>query len=183
MHSLKSLFWTNGILFLLGGVLLFCYPATALKWVIIVIGVQTVISWLWTASLVSKMLARPYKTAFILSGGLQLLFGLTLLLSPEFGNFLLSLIVVLFAMVMIGLGITLILQSLRIKKASIPTWRIQTLLGVMMIVWGVFIGTNAFLTVVSLIALLGFSFMSFGIYLITKAWKLPSSSKWELVEY
>ncbi|MDO4714604.1 MAG: DUF308 domain-containing protein [bacterium] len=177
MHKLKSLLWTNGLLFLLGGIILFFYPATALRWVVIFIAVQTILSGAWTLYLAFKVLKVRYKTAFMLSGGAQLLFGLALLLSPQFGNFLLSLIIVLLAMVTIGLGLTLILQSIRIKKAQLPTWRVQTVVGVLMILWGLFVGTNAFLTMLSLIILLGLSFVSFGAYLIYKAWTLPSASK------
>lgn len=173
MH-IKTFFWLNGASLLLLGALLFFFPELTLRWIMILVALQSLLSAMFVFFSLWNF-DRGHKLWSFLIAIFQLIFALLLLIYPQFGNFLLSLIVVVFALGVISFGIVLVYDALRIRRLKVASWWVLLLLAFIVIVFGLFILTNAFLTYLSLLMLLGLSFCVLGVNLLIRGFKIPKN--------
>lgn len=143
---------------------------------IMLFAIENLISLAYLRYVLDEQVPTRYKGFLGTYSIVQLVFALGLLLFPEIWRFLMSLLVVIFAMGIIGIGIVMIRDALQIKRAGIASWTYYFLLWIIVLLLGAFILTNSVLTIILLEKLLGLSILINGISLIIRGFKISNQS-------
>lgn len=174
MFKLKLYLWLNGLfLALIWGAMLFMSKET-INLLIMLFAIENLISLAYLRYVLDEQVPTRYKGFFGTYSIVQLVFALGLLLFPGIWRFLMSLLVVIFAIGIIGIGIVMIRDALQIKRAGITSWTYYFLLWIIVLLLGAFILTNSVLTIILLEKLLGLSILINGISLIIRGFKITN---------
>lgn len=122
MLKIKSLFWANGLFLILFGLFLFLKPELALNIVIIIFGIEVLLSGIIGLIFAWQQKDYSYRGLLFFGSSLQILFGILLLAIPQIGHFLVSLLVVLIGIAILIKGIFMIFDGLKAKEFIASRW-------------------------------------------------------------
>ncbi len=177
MLKIRSFFWINGLFLLLFGLFLFLKPELALRIIIIIFGIEVLISWLIGMFVAWQQKTYQYRGLLFFSTLLQLLFWILLLVFPKIGHFLVSLLVVLIGIAILLKGAFTIFDGLKAKSFQISTWRLQIILWALGVLFWLFLISNAFLSFLLLNVLLGLTMMFSGVMILIMGFQVKEQQE------
>ena len=147
MTRIKTIFWLNIVFFLAFWLFLFFQPELALKTIIIIFGIECILSWVAGSYFLLK--DENIQDRELLAGMtlLQIICGILLLLFPSIWELIVKIFVTIVWIWVIIKWILLCINSFDAKKLKLKDWwRIAVVWCLLVILWIVLI-TNSFLTI------------------------------------
>ncbi len=156
-----------GLLYIAGGIYCIAQPEITFAVLALVFGIMLIadgISSTWVA-IQSRQVLKGWGWV-LASGVLSILLGVVLLRNQEAAQLALILLLSVSILVRGGMAIAL---SLEIKNLGLPNWGWGVLLGVLVVLLGVWVVAQPGVGVGLIVALLSISFIAMGVQLITAA--------------
>lgn len=174
MLKIKSLFWLNGLFFIGIWMLLFFLPEEVFRIVVIVLGIETLLSWGIWATFAWQQKDYQYRGLLFFWALLEIAFWLLLLMFPGFSEWIVKILIILLGITVLTKGIFTIFDGLKARESQIWTWWLLIVMGGVAILFGLFLIMNAFLTFLMINSLLGFTMILFWIGLIISGFQVKS---------
>lgn len=182
MLKIKSLFRANGLFLILFWLFLCFNPELALNIVIIVFGIEVLLSWVIGMIFSRQQKQYPYRGLLFFGALLWIIFWILLLIFPQIGHFMVSLMVVLLWITIVVKGIATVFDGFRAKEAQLSTRWLQFVMGGFAILVGFFLITNAFISFILLNILFGTSLVLSGVMILILGFQVKGV-KTETLDY
>lgn len=167
MIKVKSFYWINGLFYILLGLFLCLKPELSLKTIIIIASIEIIIAWIIWIIVDLTTTIYSWRKALMLFSIFQIIFWIILLLFPEIWEFIAALFVVILGIWCIIKGILITVDAFKTKKLQISNRRLLLLTWIIVILFGLFLTTNAFLEVIIITVLVGLGMVLYGIRMLT----------------
>lgn len=167
MIKVKSFYWINGLFYILLGLFLCLKPELSLKTIIIIASIEIIIAWIIWIIVDLTTTIYSWRKALMLFSIFQIIFWIILLLFPEIWEFIASLFVVILGIWCIIKGIFITVDAFKTKKLQISNRWLLLLTWIIVILFGLFLTTNAFLEVIIITVLVGLGMVLYGIRMLT----------------
>lgn len=167
MIKVKSFYWINGLFYILLGLFLCLKPELSLKTIIIIASIEIIIAWIIWIIVDLTTTIYSWRKALMLFSIFQIIFWIILLLFPEIWEFIASLFVVILGIWCIIKGILITVDAFKTKKLQISNRWLLLLTWIIVILFGLFLTTNAFLEVIIITVLVGLGMVLYGIRMLT----------------
>lgn len=167
MIKVKSFYWINGLFYILLGLFLCLKPELSLKTIIIIASIEIIIAWIIWIIVDLTTTIYSWRKALMLFSIFQIIFWIILLLFPEIWEFIAALFVVILGIWCIIKGILITVDAFKTKKLQISNRWLLLLTWIIVILFGLFLTTNAFLEVIIITILVGLGMVLYGIRMLT----------------
>jgi len=167
MIKVKSFYWINGLFYILLGLFLCLKPELSLKTIIIIASIEIIIAWIIWIIVDLTTTIYSWRKALMLFSIFQIIFWIILLLFPEIWEFIAALFVVILGIWCIIKGILITVDAFKTKELQISNRRLLLLTWIIVILFGLFLTTNAFLEVIIITVLVGLGMVLYGIRMLT----------------
>ena len=167
MIKVKSFYWINGLFYILLGLFLCLMPELSLKTIIIIASIEIIIAWIIWIIVDLTTTIYSWRKALMLFSIFQIIFWIILLLFPEIWEFIAALFVVILGIWCIIKGILITVDAFKTKKLQISNRWLLLLTWIIVILFGLFLTTNAFLEVIIITVLVGLGMVLYGIRMLT----------------
>ena len=167
MIKVKSFYWINGLFYILLGLFLCLKPELSLKTIIIIASIEIIIAWIIWIIVDLTTTIYSWRKALMLFSIFQIIFWIILLLFPEIWEFIAALFVVTLGIWCIIKGILITVDAFKTKKLQISNRWLLLLTWIIVILFGLFLTTNAFLEVIIITVLVGLGMVLYGIRMLT----------------
>ena len=167
MIKVKSFYWINGLFYILLGLFLCLKPELSLKTIIIIASIEIIIAWIIWIIVDLTTTIYSWRKALMLFSIFQIIFWIILLLFPEIWEFIAALFVVILGIWCIIKGILITVDAFKTKKLQISNRWLLLLTWIIVILFGLFLATNAFLEVIIITVLVGLGMVLYGIRMLT----------------
>ena len=167
MIKVKSFYWINGLFYILLGLFLCLKPELSLKTIIIIASIEIIIAWIIWIIVDLTTTIYSWRKALMLFSIFQIIFWSILLLFPEIWEFIAALFVVILGIWCIIKGILITVDAFKTKKLQISNRWLLLLTWIIVILFGIFLTTNAFLEVIIITVLVGLGMVLYGIRMLT----------------
>ena len=167
MIKVKSFYWINGLFYILLGLFLCLKPELSLKTIIIIASIEIIIAWIIWIIVDLTTTIYSWRKALMLFSIFQIIFWIILLLFPEIWEFIAALFVVILGIWCIIKGILITVDAFKTKKLQISNRWLLLLTWIIVILFGLFLTTNAFLEVIIITVLVGLGMVLYGIRMLT----------------
>lgn len=167
MIKVKSFYWINGLFYILLGLFLCLKPELSLKTIIIIASIEIIIAWIIWIIVDFTTTIYSWRKALMLFSIFQIIFWIILLLFPEIWEFIAALFVVILGIWCIIKGILITVDAFKTKKLQISNRWLLLLTWIIVILFGLFLTTNAFLEVIIITVLVGLGMVLYGIRMLT----------------
>ncbi len=167
MIKVKSFYWINGLFYILLGLFLCLKPELSLKTIIIIASIEIIIAWIIWIIVDLTTTIYSWRNALMLFSIFQIIFWIILLLFPEIWEFIAALFVVILGIWCIIKGILITVDAFKTKKLQISNRWLLLLTWIIVILFGLFLTTNAFLEVIIITVLVGLGMVLYGIRMLT----------------
>ena len=167
MNTVKSFYWINGLFYILLGLFLCLKPELSLKTIIIIASIEIIIAWIIWIIVDLTTTIYSWRKALMLFSIFQIIFWIILLLFPEIWEFIAALFVVILGIWCIIKGILITVDAFKTKKLQISNRWLLLLTWIIVILFGLFLTTNAFLEVIIITVLVGLGMVLYGIRMLT----------------
>lgn len=167
MIKVKSFYWINGLFYILLGLFLCLKPELSLKTIIIIASIEIIIAWIIWIIVDLTTTIYSWRKALMLFSIFQIIFWIILLLFPEIWEFIAALFVVILGIWCIIKGILIAVDAFKTKELQISNRRLLLLTWIIVILFGLFLTTNAFLEVIIITVLVGLGMVLYGIRMLT----------------
>ena len=167
MIKVKSFYWINGLFYILLGLFLCLKPELSLKTIIIIASIEIIIAWIIWIIVDLTTTIYSWRKALMLFSIFQIIFWIILLLFPEIWEFIAALFVIILGIWCIIKGIFITVDAFKTKKLQISNRWLLLLTWIIVILFGLFLTTNAFLEVIIITVLVGLGMVLYGIRMLT----------------
>lgn len=167
MIKVKSFYWINGLFYILLGLFLCLKPELSLKTIIIIVSIEIIIAWIIWIIVDLTTTIYSWRKALMLFSIFQIIFWIILLLFPEIWEFIAALFVIILGIWCIIKGIFITVDAFKTKKLQISNRWLLLLTWIIVILFGLFLTTNAFLEVIIITVLVGLGMVLYGIRMLT----------------
>lgn len=167
MIKVKSFYWINGLFYILLGLFLCLKPELSLKTIIIIASIEIIIAWIIWIIVDLTTTIYSWRKELMLFSIFQIIFWIILLLFPEIWEFIAALFVVILGIWCIIKGILITVDAFKTKKLQISNRWLLLLTWIIVILFGLFLTTNAFLEVIIITVLVGLGMVLYGIRMLT----------------
>ena len=167
MIKVKSFYWINGLFYILLGLFLCLKPELSLKTIIIIASIEIIIAWIIWIIIDLTTTIYSWRKELMLFSIFQIIFWIILLLFPEIWEFIAALFVVILGIWCIIKGILITVDAFKTKKLQISNRWLLLLTWIIVILFGLFLTTNAFLEVIIITVLVGLGMVLYGIRMLT----------------
>ncbi len=167
MIKVKSFYWINGLFYILLGLFLCLKPELSLKTIIIITSIEIIIAWIIWIIVDLTTTIYSWRKELMLFSIFQIIFWIILLLFPEIWEFIAALFVVILGIWCIIKGILITVDAFKTKKLQISNRWLLLLTWIIVILFGLFLTTNAFLEVIIITVLVGLGMVLYGIRMLT----------------
>ena len=167
MIKVKSFYWINGLFYILLGLFLCLKPELSLKTIIIIASIEIIIAWIIWIIVDLTTTIYSWRKALMLFSIFQIIFWIILLLFPEIWEFIAALFVVILGIWCVIKGILITVDAFKTKKLQISNRWLLLLTWIIVILFGLFLTTNAFLEVIIITILVGLGMVLYGIRMLT----------------
>jgi len=167
MIKVKSFYWINGLFYILLGLFLCLKPELSLKTIIIIASIEIIIAWIIWIIVDLTTTIYSWRKALMLFSIFQIIFWIILLLFPEIWEFIAALFVVILGIWCMIKGILITVDAFKTKKLQISNRWLLLLTWIIVILFGLFLTTNAFLEVIIITVLVGLGMVLYGIRMLT----------------
>ena len=167
MIKVKSFYWINGLFYILLGLFLCLKPELSLKTIIIIASIEIIIAWIIWIIVDLTTTIYSWRKELMLFSIFQIIFWIILLLFPEIREFIAALFIVILGIWCIIKGILITVDAFKTKKLQISNRWLLLLTWIIVILFGLFLTTNAFLEVIIITVLVGLGMVLYGIRMLT----------------
>ena len=177
MLKIKSLVWINGLFLIVLWMFLFFLPEEVFRIVVIVLGVETLLSGGIWAVISWNQKDYQYRGLLFFWALFEVVFWLLLLIFPWFSEWIVKVLVIILGVLIFIKGIFTIFDGLKAKEMQIGSWWVLLIMGSAGVLFGLFLVTNAFFSFLLLNSLLGFTLILFWIWLIMWGFQIKNVEK------
>ena len=146
MKKMKWMFWLNAIFYIVLWALLLFSPKTSLETVIVVFGIESMLSWILSVVFVLQEPDLEDRSLFAWLAILQIILWILLMFFPEWWEKVLEIFVVIIGVFAMIKGLILSIDSFQAKKLWLRNWYWMLIAGVVLIVLWLFLLMNSYLT-------------------------------------
>lgn len=146
MKKMKWMFWLNAIFYIVLWALLLFSPKTSLETVIVVFGIESMLSWILSVVFVLQEPDLEDRSLFAWLAILQIILWISLMFFPEWWEKVLEIFVVIIGIFAMIKGLILSIDSFQAKKLWLRNWYWMLIAGVVLIVLWLFLLMNSYLT-------------------------------------
>ena len=146
MKKMKWMFWLNAIFYIVLWALLLFSPKTSLETVIVVFGIESMLSWILSVVFVLQEPDLEDRSLFAWLAILQIILWISLMFFPEWWEKVLEIFVVIIGVFAMIKGLILSIDSFQAKKLWLRNWYWMLIAGVVLIVLWLFLLMNSYLT-------------------------------------
>lgn len=143
---MKCMFWLNAIFYIVLWALLLFSPKTSLETVIVVFGIESMLSWILSVVFVLQEPDLEDRSLFAWLAILQIILWISLMFFPEWWEKVLEIFVVIIGIFAMIKGLILSIDSFQAKKLWLRNWYWMLIAGVVLIVLWLFLLMNSYLT-------------------------------------
>ena len=143
---MKWMFWLNAIFYIVLWALLLFSPKTSLETVIVVFGIESMLSWILSVVFVLQEPDLEDRSLFAWLAILQIILWISLMFFPEWWEKVLEIFVVIIGVFAMIKGLILSIDSFQAKKLWLRNWYWMFIAGVVLIVLWLFLLMNSYLT-------------------------------------
>lgn len=147
MNRIKTLFWLNIVFFLAFWLFLFFQPELALKTIIIIFGIECVLSWIIGSYFLFKDKSVQDRELLAWMALLQIISGMLLLLFPSIWELIVKIFVTIVWIGVIVKWVLLCINSFDAKKLKLNDWWWIAVVWCLLVILWIVLVTNSFLTV------------------------------------
>ena len=146
MKKMKWMFWLNAIFYIVLWALLLFSPKTSLETVIVVFGIESMLSWILSVVFVLQEPDLEDRSLFVWLAILQIILWISLMFFPDWWEKVLQIFVVIIGVFAMIKGLILSIDSFQAKKLWLRNWYWMLIAGVVLIVLWLFLLMNSYLT-------------------------------------
>ena len=142
MLKIKSLVWINGLFLIVLWMFLFFLPEEVFRIVVIVLGVETLLSGGIWAVISWNQKDYQYRGLLFFWALFEVVFWLLLLIFPWFSEWIVKVLVIILGVLIFIKGIFTIFDGLKAKEMQIGSWWVLLIMGSAGALFGLFLVTN-----------------------------------------
>lgn len=150
MKKMKCVFWLNAIFYIVLWTLLLFFPGVSLTAIIIVFGIESLLSWILSIVFIMQWINSEDKGLLVWMAILQIILWVVLMFFPGFGETVLKLFVVLIGIFGVIKGLVLSIDSFQAKNFGVKNWYWMLIFGLALVLIWLFLITNSYLTLLVL---------------------------------